>query len=48
VSGSIGGTGVGLAGARHIVEQHGGEIGVDSVEGGTTTFTVRLPMTSAG
>ena len=44
VSGSIGGTGVGLAGARHIVEQHGGEIGVESVEGGTTTFTVRLPV----
>jgi signal transduction histidine kinase len=43
VSGSIGGTGVGLAGARHIVEQHGGQIGVHSVEGETTTFTVRLP-----
>jgi PAS domain S-box-containing protein len=43
VSGSIGGTGVGLAGARHIVEQHGGQIGVRSVEGETTTFTVRLP-----
>jgi PAS domain S-box-containing protein len=47
VAGSIGGTGVGLAGARHIVEQHGGQIGVESVEGGTTTFTVRLPMTPA-
>jgi signal transduction histidine kinase len=44
VAGSIGGTGVGLAGARHIVEQHGGTIGVESVEGGTTTFTIRLPM----
>jgi signal transduction histidine kinase len=44
VSGSVGGTGVGLAGARHIVEQHGGEVGVESAEGGTTTFTVRLPM----
>jgi PAS domain S-box-containing protein len=43
VSGSISGTGVGLAGARHIVEQHGGEITVDSAVGGTTTFTVRLP-----
>jgi PAS domain S-box-containing protein len=47
VSEAIGGTGVGLAGARHIVEQHGGQIGVESVEGGTTTFTVRLPMTPA-
>jgi PAS domain S-box-containing protein len=47
VQDSVGGTGVGLAGARHIVEQHGGEIGVDSVEGGTTTFTVRLPMAPA-
>jgi PAS domain S-box-containing protein len=46
VSGSIGGTGVGLAGARHIVEQHGGEIGVASREGETTTFTVRLPVSS--
>ena len=45
VLGSIGGTGVGLAGARDIVEQHGGEIDVTSVEGGTTTFTVRLPAT---
>ena len=44
VSGSISGTGVGLAGARHIVEQHGGEIAVTSVEGETTTFTVRLPV----
>jgi len=43
VSGSVGGTGVGLAGVRHIVELHGGTIEVDSVEGGTTTFTVRLP-----
>jgi PAS domain S-box-containing protein len=44
VSDAIGGAGVGLAGARHIVEQHGGEIAVESAEGGTTTFTVRLPM----
>ena len=47
VSGSVGGTGVGLAGARHIVEQHGGTIGVESVEGGATTFTIRLPMTAS-
>jgi signal transduction histidine kinase len=46
VSGSIGGTGVGLAGARHIIEQHGGEIGVESIEGETTTFIVRLPISA--
>jgi PAS domain S-box-containing protein len=46
VAGSVGGTGVGLAGARHIVEQHGGTIGVESIEGGMTTFTIRLPMTA--
>jgi PAS domain S-box-containing protein len=44
VSRTIGGTGVGLAGARHIIERHGGEIGVESVEGETTTFIVRLPV----
>jgi PAS domain S-box-containing protein len=48
VSKSVGGSGVGLAGARQIVEQHGGEITVDSVEGETTTFTVRLPVTVSG
>jgi signal transduction histidine kinase len=45
VSETISGTGVGLAGARHIVEQHGGAISADSVLGETTTFTVRLPLT---
>jgi signal transduction histidine kinase len=38
------GTGLGLAGARQIVEQHGGEIGVTSDCGAGTTFTVRLPL----
>jgi signal transduction histidine kinase/HAMP domain-containing protein len=48
VSSTVSGTGVGLAGARHIVEQHGGQIGVESELGGTTTFTVRLPLAQAG
>jgi signal transduction histidine kinase len=48
VAGSIGGTGVGLAGTRHIVEQHGGEISVESTMGESTTFTVRLPLILEG
>ena len=43
VMGQIGGSGIGLASAQQIVEQHGGSIGVESVEGRGTTFTVRLP-----
>jgi PAS domain S-box-containing protein len=39
----FGGTGIGLAGARQIVEQHGGTIHVASDEGRGSTFTVRLP-----
>ncbi len=44
VAGQISGHGVGLAGARQIVEQHGGSISVDSREGAGSTFTVRLPL----
>ena len=40
---SIPGTGIGLAGIRDIVEQHGGSISVESKEGQGSTFTVRLP-----
>jgi PAS domain S-box-containing protein len=44
VIGRIAGTGIGLAAARHIVEQHGGTIGVETCEGVGSTFTVRLPL----
>ncbi len=42
--GGIAGTGIGLAGAKRIVEQHGGTIAVTSGEGEGSTFTVRLPL----
>jgi signal transduction histidine kinase len=43
IAGTVSGSGIGLAGTRHIVVQHGGEITVES-EVGETTFTVRLPL----
>ena len=44
VAGRFAGTGIGLAGAKQVVEQHGGAISVTSAEGRGATFTVRLPM----
>jgi signal transduction histidine kinase len=42
--GAIGGTGVGLSGARRIVEQHGGSISLRSRQGAGSTVSVRLPL----
>ena len=40
-------TGLGLAVARSIVEQHGGEISVESIPGEGTEFTIRLTLEGA-
>jgi PAS domain S-box-containing protein len=42
--GKIAGTGVGLTGAKQIVERHGGAIDVASTEGAGTRVTVSLPL----
>src|SRR5437763_172795 len=42
-----GGTGLGLAVTRQIVEAHGGTVGVQSEPGKGSTFFARLPFTSA-
>jgi PAS domain S-box-containing protein len=40
----IGGTGIGLAAARQIVEQHGGTLEAESEVGQGSVFTIRLPQ----
>jgi signal transduction histidine kinase len=41
------GTGLGLATAKHIVEQHGGSIELASTLGEGTRVVIRLPATAA-
>lgn len=42
-SSELGGTGLGLAIVKHIVEAHGGSVGVESVSGRGSTFHFTLP-----
>lgn len=41
------GSGIGLASVKHIVEQHGGRVEVESCEGIGSTFSIRLPLDPA-
>ena len=41
-----GGTGLGLALVKHILNRHHGRLSIDSKAGEGATFTVRLPMTA--
>ena len=44
VAGRIPGTGIGLAGAREIIRQHGGHVAAHPREGRGTTFELTLPL----
>jgi signal transduction histidine kinase len=44
--GAVAGTGLGLPIARRTIEQFGGTLSIDSVEGAGTTACVRLPLGS--
>jgi signal transduction histidine kinase len=44
VAATIPGTGIGLAGVRHMIERHGGTVAIESTEGEGTTVTIRLPL----
>lgn len=43
---ATGGTGLGLSIVKHVVNNHGGDISVWSVEGAGSTFTIRLPLST--
>jgi two-component system sensor histidine kinase SenX3 len=45
---ATGGTGLGLSIVKHVVSNHGGEVGVASVLGEGSTFSVRLPACADG
>jgi signal transduction histidine kinase len=42
------GSGLGLTLVRHIVEAHGGRVGVKSRPGEGSTFTIELPLGEEG
>jgi two-component system sensor histidine kinase ResE len=46
VIGKIQGTGIGLAGVRQIVEQHGGRVSVTSKENEGTMVSVKIPLST--